>query len=74
MFMTKMETSLRKEGDITMLGLDFMFVDTIEQAKQLVSSIRKKQNTYRNKYYPPHFTPWESQDGKEHKFVVWFAR
>ena len=54
------------------LNLTFQFVDTEEQAKDLVNSIQANQNAYRKKHHKPSYTPWTSTDGKEHKFVVWY--
>ena len=55
-----------------MLRLTFQFVDTEEQAKELCANIQRNQNSYRKKFYKPNYTPWTSQDGKEHLFVVWY--
>ena len=54
-----------------MLRKTFHFVKTEEQAKQLCKDIQKNQNSYRKRFHKPHYTPWTSQDGKEHLFVVW---
>lgn len=57
-----------------MLSETFQFVETEEQAKQLCKDIQRNQNSYRKRFHKPHYTPWTSQDGKEHLFVVWFVR
>ena len=55
------------------LQLTFKFVDTEQQALDLCATIQANQNAYRRKHHKPSYTPWESQDRKEHKFVVWYV-
>ena len=50
----------------------FSFVDTESEAIDLVEQIKAAQSRYMNKHHEPHYTPWSSTDGKEHKFVVWY--
>ena len=50
------------------------FVDTEEQAIKLSEQIKARQTNYMKRNKPPHYTPWSSTDGKEHKFVVWYWR
>lgn len=50
----------------------FDFVDTETQAIKLCDSINKKLTRYMRKKHPAHFTPWNSLDNTEHKFVVWY--
>lgn len=50
-----------------------MFVDNEQYAIQMCTYLQIHQNAYRRKHYKPHYTPWESSDGKEHKFVVWYV-
>ena len=57
-----------------MLKETFQFVETEEQAKQLCKDIQRYQNSYRKRWHKPHYTPWTSQDGTQHLFVVWFVR
>lgn len=49
----------------------FEFVDTEEEAIEMCKTIQRNQNSYRKMYRKPNYTPWTSQDGKEHKYVVW---
>lgn len=51
----------------------FEFVNTEEQAKELCASIQANQNNYRKIHHKPYYHPWTSQDGKEHKFLVWYV-
>ncbi len=43
----------------------FEFFDTEQQAAAFVAE-RKKQRR------KAHMTPWQSADGKENKFIVWY--
>lgn len=56
-----------------MLRKTFNFVNTEDEALELCKAIQKAQNAYRKVHHKPHYTSWESTDGKEHKFVVWYA-
>lgn len=56
-----------------MLRKTFEFVDTEEEAISTCKTIQKHQNSYRKQFHKPSYTPWTSSDGKEHKFVVWYA-
>lgn len=51
----------------------FKFVDTEQEAIELCKLIQHNQNSYRKMYHKPSYTPWTSQDGREHKFVVWYT-
>jgi len=57
-----------------MLTRTFEFVETESEAKELCKTIQKNQNSYRKAHHKPSYTPWNSSDGKEHLFVVWYAR
>ena len=52
------------------LQFRFTFVDTEEQAVKMCNQINSTANAYRRKNKPAHYTPWSSQDGREHCFVV----
>lgn len=52
-------------------SLTFRFFDTEHQAEIFCN--RENQNSYIRKRHPAHFTPWESSDGKEKKFIAWYA-
>lgn len=41
----------------------FQFFDTEEQAQRFIKSRGRRKANY---------TPWTSEDGKEHAFVVWY--
>ena len=56
-----------------MLRKTFEFVDSELEAKNLCACIQRNQNSYRKQFHKPHYTPWSSSDGKEHKYVVWYA-
>lgn len=49
----------------------FKFFDKEEQAQAFCDSINK--NNYIRKRHPAYCAPWSSQDGTEHKFVVWYV-
>lgn len=51
--------------------MTFTFFDTEEQAQIFCS--KENSNSYIRKNHPAHYTPWNSQDGKENKFVAWYA-
>jgi hypothetical protein len=51
----------------------FMFVDNEAQAQKMCEYLQANQNSYRRKNHKPCYTPWDSSDGKEHKFVVWYV-
>ena len=50
--------------------LGWTFVNTEEEAKVAVEVIKHEMTPYCRKKYPPHYTPWQSRDGKENIFVV----
>ena len=52
----------------------FDFVKTEEQAQAALQAYRDNATPYVRKRYPGCYTPWESQDGTEHLFVVWTYR
>lgn len=52
----------------------FEFFDTEEQAQAFCDTENKSASPYVRKKYPAHYTPWSSQDGKEHKFIAWYVR
>ena len=49
----------------------FEFVDTEEQAKKICNN--KNKNRYVRKHHKAIYTLWESQDGTERKFVVFYS-
>ena len=49
----------------------FQFFDTEDQAKVFCSNQNK--NSYIKKHHPASYTSWSSQDGKENKFIAWYA-
>lgn len=51
--------------------LIFEFVDTEEEAKNLVEFYMKQSSSYMKKKRPPYYLPWTSLDKTEHKFIVW---
>ena len=51
---------------------NFYFCSTEDEAKALCEKIRGWSSAYCRRKYPPHYTPWDSTDGKEHRFIVWF--
>ena len=54
------------------MRLTFEFADSEQQAQAIRERVTKTQSRYMNKKHPAEVTPWTSQDGKEHKFVVWY--
>ena len=52
--------------------LRFTFVDTASEAQHLVNVHNAYATPYIRKNRPAHYTPWESLDGKEKKFVVYY--
>lgn len=52
------------------LQMTFEFVDTEEQAIKMCNRINSEANSYRRKNKPARYTPWDSQDGRQHLFVV----
>ena len=51
--------------------MTFKFFDTEEQAKTFCNN--ENLNYYIRKNHTAHYTPWVSQDGRENKFVAWYA-
>lgn len=51
----------------------FKFFDTEIQAKEFCDSENKRNPYYVRKKYPAHYTPWNSQDGTEDKFITWYV-
>ena len=49
----------------------FDFFDTEAAALRYIESWNARMSPYMCKHHPPHFTPWQSQDGHEQKIVVW---
>lgn len=49
----------------------FDFFDTEAAALRYIESWNARMSPYMRKHHPPHFTPWQSQDGREQKIVVW---
>ena len=52
--------------------LTFEFHSTEEQAAAACERLNKTATPYMRKHHPAHYTPWESLDGRESKFIVWF--
>jgi hypothetical protein len=52
--------------------LTYQFCDTEAQAQELTKQLNKNGTYYVRKNKPAHFTPWESLDGKEKAFIVWY--
>lgn len=53
-------------------GTTFKFCKTEEQARRLCAEINATQSRYMTKNHPAHYTPWDSADGTEHLFIVWW--
>ena len=51
--------------------LTFKFVDTEEEAKAFCN--KENQDPYIRENHKAIYAPWESQDGIEHKFIVWYV-
>ena len=51
--------------------MTFEFFDTEDQAKIFCGN--ENLNNYIRKNHTAHYTPWSSQDGKENKYVAWYA-
>lgn len=49
----------------------FKFFDTEDQAQIFCNN--ENLNNYIRKNHKALYTTWSSQDGKENKFVVWYA-
>ena len=47
------------------------FVNTEAEAKRLCAEYNSVQTAYCRKKYPAHYTPWQSKDGRELKYIVW---
>ena len=58
--------------NLTAMKLLFEFADSEQQAQAICERVTKTQSRYMNKKHHAKVTPWTSQDGKEHKFVVWY--
>ena len=58
-------------------SLWYEFANTEDEANSIISNVLHNED-YKSPYvrdkYPPHYTPWDSANGKEHKFIVWYAR
>ena len=52
--------------------LTFKFCDTEGVAQALCGEINANATPYMRRKHPAHYTPWDSRDGKEHCFVVWY--
>lgn len=52
--------------------LTFKFFDTEKEAYDFCNRLWDESSYYVRKHYAAHYTPWESLDGKEHKFIVWY--
>lgn len=49
--------------------MTFIFCDTEEDAKQVCNTENASGSYYKRTHYKAHYTPWQSLDGKENKFV-----
>lgn len=52
-------------------NLWYIFADTEEQAREICARENSTGTYYKRKHYPAHYTPWDSADGTEHKFIIW---
>ena len=52
--------------------LSFEFFDTINQAVNFRDMILKNANSYYRKNKKISITPWSSEDGTEHKIILWY--
>lgn len=50
----------------------FKIVDTEEQAQTMCDTLNYTYTPYMRKNHPAHYTSWQSADGKENKFIVWY--
>lgn len=49
----------------------FKFFDTEKQAQEFCNT--ENANAYIRKYHTANYTPWQSADGRENKFVAWYS-
>lgn len=55
--------------------LTFEFFDTEEQAETACDTIFDGYTAYlKRSKKRPHWSPWDSLDGREHKYLVWYYR
>ena len=52
--------------------MDFIFVKTEEEAIVACANFNHWATPYCRRKHPAHYTPWTSQDGTRHLFVVFF--
>lgn len=53
--------------------LSFQFTATEQEAQDLCERISKQISRYMRKNFPPHYTPWQSNDKNDTAhFVVWY--
>ena len=52
--------------------MTFKFVDTEKEAREFCVNTNMLATYYERKHYPAHYTPWDSMDGNEHKFVCFY--
>lgn len=52
----------------------FIFCDTMEQAKTFCDTQNANVSAYIRRKRPAHFTPWNSQDGREKKYICWYCQ
>lgn len=50
----------------------FEFVKTEDEAKTFCNRENATGTYYKRKNHKAIYTPWSSQDGKEHLFVCWY--
>lgn len=53
--------------------ITFDFVNTEEEAVERTAYINNKYySDYMRKNHPARYSSWVSENGKEHKFIVWY--
>lgn len=50
----------------------FDFVNTEAEAIEKVIAENTTGTRYKRKNLPARYTPWNSSDGRENKFIVWY--
>jgi hypothetical protein len=52
--------------------MDFIFLETEEEAIVACANFNHWATPYCRRKHPAHYTPWTSQDGTQHRFIVFF--
>lgn len=55
-------------------NLWYIFADTESEAREICESENSTGTYYKRKNHKANYTPWDSADGTEHKFIVWTVR